>query len=72
MACHTHRLLRIFPEDNLVKEVCEDIERPLQPLRLGQRYDSIVHVKIRRKVLYQCAKSLRACLRRYYHLHPVM
>ena len=54
-----------FPEDNSVKEVCEDIELPLQPLRLGQQYDSIVHVKIRRKVLYLRAKSLRAFLRRH-------
>ena len=71
LACHAHHLPHIRQEADTVKEVCEDVERSLQPPQMCRRGKSVVRVKICRKVLYQRDESLRARLCRRYHCHPV-
>ena len=71
-ASHTHHLPRIFPESDLVEEACEDIECPLQPLRLDPGEKSIVSIKVHRQVSYQREISLRALFRCRHHRQPVV
>ena len=55
----------------MVKEVREDVEHPLQPYRMGRRDESVVHIKIRCKVLHQHAKALCSRLCQRYHCNLV-
>ena len=65
------RIPCIYLEAEPVEEICEDSKHPQQPLRLGRRDESTVYVEVRRHVLYQHNKSLRACLCCRHHRHPV-
>ena len=71
LARNDHHLTRICTEDDPVKEVCEEVEHPQQPLRLRRGDESIVGIKIFLQVLYQQAKLLPALLGCLHHIHPV-
>ena len=72
MAIHAHRIPRICTDAIPVKEACEDVERPMQPLQLGQGNKSIARIKILQKVSHQHARPIRALLSFHNHCHPVV
>ena len=71
LAGDTDHLPRVRPEADPVKEVSEDVKRPLQPLRLV-RYDyAIVGIEICCQVPYRQDKYLPVILVWNHHRHPV-
>ena len=68
LAC---RLPHFFLEADMVEEAGEDVERPIEPLQLGQSGDTIIGIKVLRQIPYRQAKSLHAHLGWLHHHHPV-
>ena len=68
---YAHSFPLICLQADPVKEVWNNIDLPMYPIRLGWRDESGICVKILRKFLYQCAKYLSTCLYHRYHLYPV-
>ena len=71
MSIHAHRLLCICPDYEPAEEACEDIEHPLQPLRLGRGGESSAGIKICFQVPYQQTKTLPALIGCHHCRQPV-
>ena len=68
---HAHHIWHVCTETDPFKELCEDVERPLQPLYQGRCNQPVIRIEERRQLLDGLPKSLRSRLCRRHHHHQV-